>query len=58
MIPCLNVMYALAGDAQGMIGYSREDERLQLVLEYIRHLENVHGPLMIYEEGSFELDVL
>lgn len=45
--PCPSVMYAQPVDAQGMIGYSREDEILQLLFEYIRHRENGHGPLII-----------
>lgn len=40
-------MYAQPVDAQGMIGYSRGDEILQLLLECIRHRENGHGPLII-----------
>lgn len=45
--PSPSVMYAQPVDARGMIGYSRKDEILQLLLEYIRHRENGHGPLII-----------
>lgn len=34
-----SVMYAQSADAQGMIGYSWEHERLQLLLEYIEHFK-------------------
>lgn len=48
------MMYALPVDAQGMIGYSREHERLQPLLEYIKHFKNVHSLLTIYEKPSSE----
>lgn len=41
------------GDAQGMIGYSRGDEMLQLLLEYVRHRENGHDPLIICGKKRF-----